>query len=47
MSYLILGGTGFIGRNLVDQLIKDEVATKIRVVDKRAPEMSNMSAAQE
>lgn len=47
MTYLVLGGTGFIGRSVVDYLVKEEIATKIRVADKKAPEMSNMTTDQE
>lgn len=38
--FLILGGTGFIGRHLVDYLLKSNVASKIRVVDKVPPQMA-------
>ena len=34
---LILGGTGFIARNLVKYLIDQQVVSKIRVVDKQLP----------
>ncbi|KAH9490689.1 hypothetical protein Btru_032799 [Bulinus truncatus] len=37
---LILGGTGFIGRNLVDYLVRNSLAKKIRVVDKVPPQMA-------
>lgn len=33
-SVLILGGSGFIGRNLVDFLIKNDLVSRIRVADK-------------
>ena len=46
-SYLILGGTGFIGRNLVAYLLKEELAKKIRVADKKAPELNNMLESEE
>ncbi|CAL6053619.1 NAD_dependent epimerase/dehydratase [Hexamita inflata] len=46
-SYLVLGGTGFIGRTFVDFLEREELASKIRVVDKKSPEMSNMSKEHE
>lgn len=46
-SYLILGGTGFIGRNLVGYLLKEELAKKIRVADKKAPELNNMLESEE
>lgn len=31
---LILGGVGFIGRNLVKYIVDNKLATKIRVADK-------------
>ena len=34
MSYLILGGCGFIGRNLVSHLLDNELAETIVVIDK-------------
>eukprot|EP00058_Branchiostoma_floridae_P011039 XP_002596527.1 hypothetical protein BRAFLDRAFT_283078 [Branchiostoma floridae] len=34
---LILGGTGFIGRNLAEYLVSNELAAKVRVVDKVPP----------
>ncbi|RUS73109.1 hypothetical protein EGW08_019131, partial [Elysia chlorotica] len=42
MNYrvLILGGTGFIGRNLVDYIVRNNLAVKIRVVDKVPPQMA-------
>ncbi|GFN83291.1 Dtdp-glucose 4,6-dehydratase [Plakobranchus ocellatus] len=42
MSYkvLVLGGTGFIGRNLVDFLVDNSLVKKIRVVDKVPPQMA-------
>ncbi|XP_064595952.1 dTDP-glucose 4,6-dehydratase-like [Liolophura sinensis] len=39
-SVLILGGTGFIGRNLVHYLISNELAGRIRVADKVPPQMA-------
>jgi len=33
-NVLVLGGVGFIGRNLVQFLVENEVAKKIRIVDK-------------
>lgn len=41
---LILGGCGFIGRNLVAYLYKNKLAAKIRVADKSMPATSYMSA---
>lgn len=40
---LVLGGCGFIGRNLVKYLVENNHATKIRVVDKKIPEMVGLS----
>ncbi|KAH7945467.1 hypothetical protein HPB49_011178 [Dermacentor silvarum] len=43
--FLILGGTGFVGRHLVDHLLKSDVASKIRVVDKVPPQMAWLNSA--
>jgi len=40
---LILGGVGFIGRNLVRYLVEKDLASKIRVVDKAMPATSYLS----
>ncbi|KAJ8036359.1 dTDP-D-glucose 4,6-dehydratase [Holothuria leucospilota] len=40
---LILGGTGFIGRHMVKYLLKNELTSKIRVVDKTPVEMAWMN----
>jgi nucleoside-diphosphate-sugar epimerase len=40
---LVLGGSGFIGRNLVKYLVENNLAEKIKVVDKKYPEMCGMS----
>jgi nucleoside-diphosphate-sugar epimerase len=37
---LILGGTGFIGRNLVRLLVQQNLASFLRVADQNRPEMS-------
>jgi nucleoside-diphosphate-sugar epimerase len=42
---LILGGTGFIGRNLVRYLVESHLASFIRVADKTRPEMAWLSSA--
>lgn len=42
--FLVLGGTGFIGRHLVDFLLKHNLASKIRVVDKVPPLMGWLNA---
>ncbi|CAG5134376.1 unnamed protein product [Candidula unifasciata] len=41
---LVLGGTGFIGRNLVDYLVRNNLASKVRVVDKVPPQMAWLNA---
>lgn len=40
---LILGGTGFIGRHLVNYLVSNDLASKVRVADKSPPVTSYMS----
>lgn len=37
LAYLILGGCGMVGRNLVQYLISNNLARKIRVADKAMP----------
>lgn len=37
---LILGGCGFIGRNLVDYLIRNDLVSGLRVVDKTPPQLA-------
>lgn len=44
-SVLILGGSGFIGRNLVKFLVDNKLAGKIRVADKTIPAVAGMNAA--
>lgn len=46
-TYMILGGCGFIGRAVVEYIQKEELAQKVRVVDKRSAEMANMIDTQE
>lgn len=41
--WLILGGLGFIGRNLVKYLVDNNLASAIRIADKKAPFMSFLS----
>jgi nucleoside-diphosphate-sugar epimerase len=41
---LVLGGTGFIGRNLVRYLVQNRLASHIRVADKTRPEMAWLSS---
>jgi nucleoside-diphosphate-sugar epimerase len=40
---LVLGGTGFIARHLVKYLVANNLAEKIRVVDKQLPQTSYFS----
>jgi len=42
-SVLILGGCGFIGRNLVKYLVDNKLASKIRVSDKNLPATSYLN----
>ncbi|KAL7293658.1 hypothetical protein TKK_0012737 [Trichogramma kaykai] len=39
-SVIVLGGCGFIGRNLVEHLIENELVSYLRVVDKVPPQMA-------
>jgi len=41
---LILGGVGFIGKNLVKYIVENDLASKVRVADKVLPEMAMLSA---
>jgi len=41
---LILGGVGFIGRNLVKYIVENNLASKVRVADKVLPEMASLSS---
>jgi len=43
-NVLVLGGVGFIGRNFVHHLVKNNLAAKIRVVDKVLPATAFLSA---
>ncbi|ELU17602.1 hypothetical protein CAPTEDRAFT_178842 [Capitella teleta] len=43
-NVLVLGGVGFIGRNLVHYLVSNELVAKIRVVDKVPPAMGFLNA---
>lgn len=43
---LILGGVGFIGRNLVQYLLTNGLVSKIRVADKVLPALAGLSAEQ-
>jgi len=42
---LVLGGVGFIGRNMVKYLVDNNVASQIRVVDKVLPQTAFLGAA--
>lgn len=42
--WLVLGGLGFIGRNVVKYLVDNGLASSIRIVDKKAPFMAFLSA---
>ena len=44
--FLVLGGVGFIGRNLVQHLVENDLASKIRVVDKVLPPTAFLSPSQ-
>lgn len=39
---LVLGGCGFIGRNLVQYLVRNNLASRIKVVDKSMPSIAYM-----
>lgn len=43
---LILGGVGFIGRNLVQYLVSNNLASKICVADKVLPEVAGLNEAE-
>jgi len=43
---VLLGGCGFIGRNFVSYLIKNNLVSKIRVVDKMLPDLAGLSTEQ-
>eukprot|EP00004_Rigifila_ramosa_P020884 TRINITY_DN547_c0_g3_i1.p1 TRINITY_DN547_c0_g3~~TRINITY_DN547_c0_g3_i1.p1 ORF type:complete len:382 (-),score=89.99 TRINITY_DN547_c0_g3_i1:119-1210(-) len=43
---LVLGGVGFIGRNFVRYLVENDLASKIRVVDKVLPQTAYLSVAE-
>eukprot|EP01063_Lacrimia_lanifica_P000868 TRINITY_DN10421_c1_g4_i1.p1 TRINITY_DN10421_c1_g4~~TRINITY_DN10421_c1_g4_i1.p1 ORF type:complete len:370 (+),score=146.01 TRINITY_DN10421_c1_g4_i1:101-1210(+) len=44
LAVLVLGGTGFIGKNLVQYLFDYNLAGRVRVVDKVPPELAYMDA---
>jgi len=43
---LVLGGVGFIGRNFVQYLVENNLASKIRVADKMLPALAGLSETQ-
>jgi len=43
---VVLGGCGFIGRNVVQYLAENKLATKIRVADKVLPDLAGLSKKQ-
>lgn len=43
---LVLGGVGFIGRELVAYLAENELVSHIRVADKQMPEVAYLSERQ-
>jgi len=43
-NVLVLGGMGFIGRNMVQYLVENNLANKIRAVDKVLPSTANLGA---
>ena len=45
-NVIILGGLGFIGRNLVEYLTDKGLANKIRVLDKVIPDLAGLSQKQ-
>ena len=46
-NVLILGGVGFVGRNLVTYLVERQVCARIRVVDKVLPATAYFTARQQ
>ena len=44
-TVLVLGGTGFIGRNLCEYLVKSGAVAQIRCVDKVFPQTAFLNAA--
>ena len=40
--WLLVGGIGMIGRNLVKYLLDNNLASDIRIADKRAPMMASL-----
>jgi nucleoside-diphosphate-sugar epimerase len=46
-NVLILGGCGFIGKNLATHLVEKDIAGKIRVVDKGLPATAYLTGQQQ
>lgn len=44
---IVLGGTGFIGKNFVQYLAENNLASKIRVADKVLPSFAGLTKKQE
>lgn len=44
LNVLVLGGVGFIGRNFVAYLIKNDLVASVRVVDKVLPATAYLDA---
>jgi nucleoside-diphosphate-sugar epimerase len=42
---LVLGALGFVGRNFVQYLVENNLASNIRAVDKALPQTAYLSAA--
>uniref|UniRef100_A0A8D9DUS7 NAD-dependent epimerase/dehydratase domain-containing protein n=1 Tax=Cacopsylla melanoneura TaxID=428564 RepID=A0A8D9DUS7_9HEMI len=45
-TVVVLGGCGFIGRNLVEYLIENDLVSKLRVIDKVSPEIAWLNEKQ-
>jgi len=43
---IVLGGCGFIGRNLVQYLVENDLVSKVRVADKMLPALAGLSERQ-
>ncbi|KAI5698168.1 hypothetical protein M8J76_010149 [Diaphorina citri] len=45
-AVVILGGCGFVGRNLVEHLVENDLVSKLRVIDKVSPEIAWLNEKQ-
>jgi nucleoside-diphosphate-sugar epimerase len=45
-NVIVLGGLGFIGRNLVQYLVDNNLVGKIRVADKVLPDLAGLTEKQ-